>query len=214
MSRKELKRLYVGFKRFRTKYFEGENSLYQKLALSGQTPATLIIGCTDSRVDPALLSSSEPGDLFVVRNVGNLVPPCDQTGAGFHGVSSAIEFAVVNLKVKNIIILGHQKCGGVRALMAGVENEPPSFINSWVSIADEAKQKVLSELPDASLEEQCSACELESIRISMRNLRTFPFVRKAIEQNQLDLIGAYFDIEQGRLLEFHEDTGEFTALVI
>lgn len=207
----ELVRFLAGFKRFRSKYFEGKNSLYRKLSQNGQTPKTLIIGCSDSRVDPAILLSAAPGELFVVRNVGNLVPPFEEK-PGFHGVSSAIEFAVVNLKVENVVILGHRQCGGIRALMSGVHNPAPSFISSWVSIAEEAKQSVMEKYAGADNETLCAHCELESIRISMKNLRTFPFVQQAIEERQMNIIGAYFDLEDGRLLGLNETTGTFAAV--
>ncbi|MDX9731750.1 MAG: carbonic anhydrase [Bdellovibrionales bacterium] len=210
MNRKELVRLVAGFKRFRQKYFDVETSVYRKLS-SGQTPKTLIIGCSDSRVDPALLSSASPGDLFIVRNVANLVPPYEENG-GFHGVSSAIEFAVLNLKVENVIVLGHRQCGGIRALMAGPGENKSTFISRWVSIAEDAKQRVLAKYAGADPDELCHRCELESIRTSLRNLRTFPFVQEAIETRQMNLIGAYFDLEEGRLLELNEATGEFSAL--
>jgi carbonic anhydrase len=211
MSRKELIRLVAGFKRFRQKYFEGENPLYQKLLQNGQSPKTLIIGCSDSRVDPALISSASPGDLFVVRNVANLVPPFE-SNIGYHGVSSAIEFAVVNLKVENVVVLGHRQCGGIRALVTGLQNPAPSFISQWMSIADEAKQNAQKKFPSADTEALCAHCELESIRVSIKNLRTFPFVAQAIEERQMNLIGAYFDIEEGRLLGLDDATDEFTPL--
>ena len=211
MRRRELIRLIAGFKRFRLKYFDGENSVYRKLSESGQTPKTLVIGCSDSRVDPAILTSASPGELFVVRNVANLVPPFEDND-GFHGVSSAIEFAVVNLKVENVVILGHQQCGGIRALVHGVENAPPSFIARWVSIADEAKRLVLKKFPDAESAELCRHCELESIRVSMRNLRTFPFIQDAIRERDLSLVGAYFDMDEGNLLELNEEDGTFSAV--
>ncbi|MGZ3724040.1 MAG: carbonic anhydrase, partial [Bdellovibrionales bacterium] len=119
MSRKELLRLVSGFRRFREKYFDPEDSLYRK---AGQAPKTLVIGCSDSRVDPAIITSSGPGELFVVRNVANLVPPYE-TGGGLHGVSAAIEFAIVNLKVENVVILGHRQCGGIRALVTGLQSD-------------------------------------------------------------------------------------------
>src|SRR5271155_4026926 len=102
----------AGFRKFRDKYFANEHPLYRRLSTVGQVPKTLIIACSDSRVDPAILTSASPGELFVVRNVANLVPPF-QKGGGYHGVSAAIEFAVVNLKVENIIVMGHRQCGGI-----------------------------------------------------------------------------------------------------
>lgn len=213
MRRKELVRLVAGFKRFRHRYFEGENSVYRKLSQSGQSPKTLIIGCSDSRVDPAIISSASPGDLFVVRNVANLVPPFEENG-GLHGVSSAIEFAVVNLKVENVVVLGHRQCGGIRALVNGVQDPSSRFIARWVSIAEEARRIVFEKFKGADAETLCAHCELEAIRVSMKNLRTFPFVQQAVEERQMNLIGAYFDLEEGRLLELNEETGEFSPLEV
>lgn len=212
MKNKEVLKLLVGFRKFREKYFDAQASIYQKLALGGQSPKTLIIACSDSRVDPAILSSASPGELFVVRNVANLVPPYESTTSGFHGVSAAIEFAVTGLKVLNIVILGHRQCGGIQNLMANkVEdiNQPRSFVGQWMSIAKKAKEKVLSKFPDLEFELQCRECELESIQTSIANLRTFPFVQEAILERNLNIIGVYFDLESGQLLEFDEAVGEY-----
>ncbi len=207
----------AGFRRFREKYFlphEHEDSVYQKLAASGQTPKTLLIGCSDSRVDPAILTDASPGDLFVVRNVANLVPPCEPSAVGFHGTSSAIEFAVVNLRVDNIIVLGHRQCGGIHALMQGATDDPDSFIGNWMTIAEEARQKVLVQNPNASDETKCKMAEMESLKVSIRNLHTFPFVKDAIESRQLNVIGIYFDLEQGQLWEYDEAFQAFRQLEI
>jgi carbonic anhydrase len=214
---KAIFRLMAGFRRFREKYFlsdDPEHSIYSKLASSGQTPKTLLIGCSDSRVDPAILTGASPGDLFVVRNVANLVPPCEPSAVGFHGTSSAIEFAVVNLKVENIILLGHRQCGGIRALMTQTPESVPSFINQWMSIAEEARKKVRAEHSKADEETLCRLGEMESMRISLRNLRTFPFVKEAIDSRQLNIIGVYFDLEQGELWEFDEASQKFRQLEI
>jgi carbonic anhydrase len=210
MRRKELLRLVSGFRRFREKYFDGENSPYRKLSTS-QSPKTLIIACSDSRVDPAIITSSGPGDLFVVRNVGNLVPPYE-TGGGFHGVSAAIEFAVVGLKVENIIVLGHRQCGGIRALVSGLHGDSDSFVDRWVAIAKPALFRALAAYPQADEEELCHYCELEGIKTSIQNLRTFPFVLNAEKDRQMDVVGAYFDLETGHLLELDETTGEFSNI--
>jgi carbonic anhydrase len=210
MRRKELRRLVSGFRLFREKYFEGENSAYGKLS-DGQAPKSLVIACSDSRVDPAIITSAGPGDLFVVRNIGNLVPPYE-TGGGFHGVSAAIEFAVVNLKVENIIVLGHRQCGGIRALVSGLHGDSDSFIDRWVAIAKPALFRALADHPEADEDTLCHHCELESIKISIQNLRTFPFVLNAENERKMDVIGAYFDLELGHLYELDESSGKFTIL--
>lgn len=210
MRRKELLRLVSGFRRFREKYFEPEDSPYRQLA-TGQSPKTLVIGCSDSRVDPAIITSSGPGELFVVRNVANLVPPFER-GGGHHGVSAAIEFAVTMLKVENVIVLGHRQCGGIRALVAGVHRDSDSFIDRWVAIARPAHFRALAAHPNADQDTLCQHCELEAIKISIENLRTFPFVTQAEQERKMNVIGAYFDLESGRLLELNEATGEFTSI--
>ena len=212
MRRKELVRLVAGFKRFREKYFEAENSPYAKLAV-GQSPKTLVIGCSDSRVDPSIITSSGPGELFVVRNVANLVPPFEK-GGGYHGVSAAIEFAVVNLKVENIVVLGHRQCGGIRALVTGVQSDSESFVERWVSLARPAHFRAVAAHPDADQETLCHICEKEAIKISLENLRTFPFVVEAEKSRGMNLIGAYFDLETGHLLELNESAGEFHSVDI
>lgn len=218
---KAILRLMAGFRRFKEKYFfeedPAEDSVYQRLASTGQTPKTLLIGCSDSRVDPAILTGASPGELFVVRNVANLVPPCEPSAVGFHGTSSAIEFAVINLGVENIIVLGHRQCGGIRALMRmSPEHSENSrnFIEQWMSIADEARQKVLAEHSAASEEAQWRLAEMESIKVSLKNLRGFPFVKEAIDTRQLNVIGVYFDLEQGQLWEYDEATDSFRQLEI
>ena len=217
---KALVRLMIGFRRFKDKYFQNddpENSLYQRLSTSGQTPKTLLIGCSDSRVDPAILTGASPGELFVIRNVANLVPPCEPSAVGFHGTSSALEFAVHNLKVENIIVLGHRQCGGIRALMnqdSQDSQQKLSFLVNWMSIAMEARQRVEELNPYADQDTRCRLAEMESIKVSIRNLRTFPFVESAIQDRGLNLIGVYFDLEQGRLWEFDEAGDRFRALEI
>lgn len=214
MGKIEILRLMAGFKKFREKYFAGEHPLYERLSSStgvGQTPKTLIIGCSDSRVDPAIITSASPGELFIVRNVANLVPPYEK-GGGFHGVSAAIEFAVVNLKVENIIVLGHRQCGGIRALMLNQNPEPNSFVDRWVHIAKDAKERVLAAHAGEDDDSLCRHGELESIVTSLNNLRTFPFVKSAIEERGLALMGIYFDLELGHLLEFDDEARNFRSI--
>jgi carbonic anhydrase len=214
MGKIEILRLMAGFKKFRDKYFAGEHPLYERLSSStgpGQTPKTLIIGCSDSRVDPALITSASPGELFIVRNVANLVPPFEK-GGGFHGVSAAIEFAVVNLKVENIIVLGHRQCGGIRALMLNHQTEPNGFVDRWVRIAQDAKDRVLAAHQGEDDESLCRHGELEAIVTSLNNLKTFPFVRTAIEDRGLSVMGIYFDLESGHLLEFDDEAGNFRCI--
>ena len=212
MRRTALLRLVAGFRRFHKRYFETGNSTYRRLSRGGQSPKTLVIGCSDSRVDPAILSSAGPGDLFVVRNVANLVPPYE-VGGGRHGTSAALEFAVGALKVENVIVLGHRQCGGIRALVTdqtGAHQE--SFITRWMSVASDALARARQKNPNAGVDELCHHCELESIKTSVENLMTFPFVAQAVRERGLALIGAYFDLESGQMHELDNATGEYTTL--
>lgn len=210
-------RLIVGFRHFKEKYFlhldDPQHSLFSRLA-TGQTPKTLLIGCSDSRVDPAIMTEASPGELFVVRNVANIVPPCEPSSVGFHGTSSAIEFAVKNLKVENIIVLGHRQCGGIRALMAHDPATQKSFISQWMSIVGEVYEQVRHSHPDADQDTLCRAAETEAIKVSLRNLRTFPFVAEAVDAGHLKLIGVYFDLEQGVLSIYDEKLNTFQQLVL
>ncbi|MCP5158223.1 MAG: carbonic anhydrase [Gammaproteobacteria bacterium] len=181
--------------------------------MRGQTPSTMLIGCSDSRVDPAILTDSAPGDLFVVRNVANLVPPYETTGR-YHGTSAALEFAVCNLEVRNIVVLGHSRCGGIRALLEGYgqNDEGEGFIAPWVQIAASSREEVLRRWPDTSREFQQRACERAGIRASLVNLMTFPFVRERVEGGRLNLYGWYYDLENGELMQYDPDKDRFYDL--
>ncbi|WP_295904452.1 carbonic anhydrase [uncultured Bdellovibrio sp.] len=208
----EVKKLVDGFHSFRNKYFVKDTDLFDHLRTDGQAPKTLIIGCSDSRVDPALLTQANPGDIFVIRNVANLVPPYEE-GGGFHGVSSAIEFAVKNLKVENIIVLGHEQCGGIHALLTGThDNSSKSFIGSWVKIAAEARIEVLREIPNAPLKEQLNSCAKKAVLISMENLMSFPFIEERMKAHELKIYGWFFQLEGGKLLEFSYEQRKFVEI--
>lgn len=202
----------AGFQRFREKYIEGESSLYSRLR-EGQNPRTLVIACCDSRVDPAILTGADPGDMFVVRNVANLVPPY-RNGAEMPGIRADIEFAVKGLNVEHIIILGHRSCGGIQALMSGegITQRQFEFIGNWVSIAQGARERVLREMGGLPPQEQARACEKYAIELSLANLMTFPWIRERVERGALTLHGWYFDFESGQLLGFSPDQGTFAPL--
>lgn len=197
----EIDGLLRGFRRFRAKLFESNRELFNHLVREGQSPKTMVIGCSDSRVDPAIITDAAPGDLFVVRNVANLVPPYE-TGGVYHGTSAALEFAVCALQVKNIIVLGHTHCGGIKALLKGEEEQGESFIAPWVRMAAPARDKVLADWPDASKEFQLRACERASILVSLENLKSFPFIKSRIEEGLVRLWGWYFDLENGELMQY------------
>lgn len=177
-----------------------------------QNPKTMLIGCSDSRVDPAIITQAGPGDIFTVRNVANLVPPCELT-QGYHGVSAALEFGVCQLGVEHIVVLGHSQCGGIQALMtAPCLASGNSFVSRWMSIAVPAREKVLLELPAKSFELKCKATEQASILMSLENLRSFPFIEERVNQQSLSLHGWYFDLRRQELSEYHPDCGRFVEV--
>jgi carbonic anhydrase len=204
--------LIEGFRRFRERHFTHDDALYRHLVTQGQTPRTLVVGCCDSRVDPAIVFDCAPGDLFVVRNVANLVPP-REARVGHHGTSAALEYGVRTLNVQRIIVLGHARCGGIRTLVErGGIHTPDSFIDDWMHLVEEARAGVEQEMPGATLDARAHACEQRALLISLSNLTTFPWVKERIENGTLSLHGWYFDIEHGQLLQYDAATGRFEAL--
>lgn len=201
----------AGFKRFQENWLGSDKTLFDNLR-KGQSPKAILIGCSDSRVDPAILADCAPGDLFVVRNVANLVPPCEPD-SGRHGVSAALEYAVCHLEVEHIIVMGHSQCGGIRGLMNGVhECGEHSFIANWVGIAQKAKERVLQEFSDKPAEVQVHACERAAILLSLENLMTFPWIKERVEDSRLALHGWYFDLQAGTLSGVSPVSGNFETL--
>jgi carbonic anhydrase len=209
---KKYNELIAGYRRFHQNYFGHDGLLFAELA-QGQKPSTLVIACSDSRVDPAIVMDCQPGDLFVVRNVASLVPPYEK-GGGYHGVSAALEFAVCALEVRHIIVLGHRQCGGIKALFEGIpEGLQGEFIKPWVNIASRAAERVRIEYPDATADEKACACEMGGILVSLENLHTFPFIKERADQGKLLLHGWYFDIISGKMLAYNDETLKFDPLV-
>jgi carbonic anhydrase len=207
----DIEKFVHGFSRFQQQYFSESQTLYDNLR-AGQRPGTLLIGCCDSRVDPMLLMGGDPGDLFVVRNIANLVPECTPTASA--GVSSAIEFAVCSLEVERIIVLGHARCGGIRALMAPRQPVAETdFVGQWMRIAEPVAARVRRDLAHRSSEQQHKACELASILLSLDNLLTYPWIKRRVEQGLLKLHGWYFDIESGALMAYSARQQQFLPLV-
>ncbi|MFQ5347715.1 MAG: carbonic anhydrase [Rhodothalassiaceae bacterium] len=194
--------LDAGYRRFRETVWPTERSRFRALATAGQKPHSLVIACSDSRVDPALLFQSRPGELFVVRNVANLVPPCEHGGL-YHGTSAAIEFAVTGLGVRNILVMGHSGCGGIAACLAGEPKPEESFIGLWMrNLAAARKEVTRDACPERALEHL-------GVRQSLANLMSFPFVAERVEADDLRLLGAWFEIESGRLLWLDDETSVF-----
>jgi len=159
----------------------------------------MVIACADSRVAPEVIFDCKPGEIFVVRNVSNLVPVY-APDTGNHGTSAALEFAVTTLNVPNIVVLGHSQCGGIRALMAGPNGGHGDFIESWMAIAQTARARIC-DAPDAPADftERCDLCERESIRVSLANLLTFPWIKSRVDEGSLQLSGLHFNVQTGKL---------------
>jgi len=210
---KDIEELAAGFRRFQSAYYGQRRDLVEHLARQGQAPKVMVVACSDSRVDPAIATDCDPGDLFVVRNVANLVPPFEE-GGGYHGTSAALEFAVRCLHVEHVIVMGHARCGGIRALLGDIhfEGDAGRFITPWMSIAEEARRGVLASAGAGGAEARASACEQQAVRISLANLMSFPFVRENVDAGRLQLHGWYFDLDRGELCGFDLVTGQYAPL--
>ena len=206
-------KLIAGFARFRGNHFAAEDVVYRHLVEHGQTPKFLIVGCCDSRVDPALIFDCAPGDLFVIRNVANLVPPAEDR-VGHHGTTAALEYGVRTLGVEHIVVLGHAHCGGIQNLMkTGGAANPDSFIDDWMSLAESARVSVTKDFATASAELQQRECEQRAVLVSLKNLQTFPWITRRVAEGKLKLHGWYFEIESGQLLGYNAVSRQFEKLL-
>lgn len=200
--------LVEGYRRFKSDAYVRQKARYDELANDGQSPPIMIISCCDSRVDPATVFDTTPGQVFALRNVASLVPPYE-IGGGLHGVSAAIEFGVLGLQVRHIVVLGHAQCGGIKASLEGANlgHGGHSFIEGWVDIIRPAREKILASASDDPQHD----LELDAIRVSLKNLRTFPFIAEREQSGQLKLHGAYFGIADGILHVLNDQTDIFEA---
>ncbi|XP_050375326.1 carbonic anhydrase 2-like isoform X2 [Argentina anserina] len=191
-----VEKLKSGFFHFKSEKFEKDADLYSKLA-TGQSPKFLVFACSDSRVCPSHILNFQPGEAFVVRNIANMVPPFDTTK--YPGVGAAIEYAVLHLKVENIVVIGHSCCGGIKGLMSIPDDGTTAsdFIENWVNICAPAKTKVKSVCGHLDFAGQCSNLEKEAVNVSLGNLLTYPFVREAVVNNTLALKGGHYDFVNG-----------------
>ncbi|WP_066662794.1 MULTISPECIES: carbonic anhydrase [unclassified Sphingomonas] len=201
--------LVDGYRRFRTADYRRQHERWAQLA-EAQAPKVMVIACSDSRVEPAQIFDTLPGEIFVVRNVANLVPPFENDG-GRHGVSAALEFAVTKLEVEEIVVLGHGMCGGAHAALTEMfqHSEPGDggFVHAWVSLLDDARARVKAKFGDGP--EASREMERETVRTSIANLRTFPFIPKREALGTLAIHGAYFAISDG-VLHLMDESGEFS----
>jgi carbonic anhydrase len=201
--------LIEGYQRFKANAWSDQRERWSRLA-DGQSPKVMVIACSDSRVDPTQIFDTSPGEMFVVRNIANLVPPFE-IGGGRHGVSAALEFAVTQLEVPEIVVMGHGACGGVRAALSReFEHARPGeggFIAHWIDLLDEARDQVIAKHGHGP--EAIRALELEAVRVSIANLRTFPCIPEREQAGKLRLHGAYFAIADGKLHLLDEPSGTF-----
>jgi carbonic anhydrase len=220
-----LAKMMQGYQEFREKYVLGDQAIMQYLSFYGQQPKVMVVACCDSRVDPALILQCDPGDLFVVRNVANIVPPYEVDDA-HHGTSAALEFGIRFLHVKHLILLGHSQCGGIQALIechrkkstetsenteSSEKNENTKnkndFINNWVSIIDEDHNE-----KDSFCSENVDDYAKLAIKKSYHNCLTFPWIREKIEKRELALHLWYFDIKTGRIFNYVKESSDFQPL--
>ncbi len=202
--------LLDGYYKFRGGNFKQERKRYETLAQTGQKPSVLIIGCCDSRAAPETIFNALPGEMFVIRNVANLVPPYDPDD-GLHSTSAALEFAVQSLRVRHIVVMGHGRCGGIQAAL-DPDMEPLSpgdFIGKWMELLKPAAREIGKNDYMTQAERQI-ALEHYSIRNSIGNLRTFPEVAALEKEGKLELHGAWFDISHGELWTMNIESGDFS----
>lgn len=199
-----MKQLLRGFLQFRDTAFRDHADLYQRLAVLGQNPRAVVLACCDSRVDPQLIFSAAPGDLFIIRNVANLVPPY-HPNADYHGTSAALEFAIRQIGVRDVIVMGHTGCGGVKALLAESGSADGDFIGAWMSIARSVREHAGPDLDQAQ-------AERDVIRLTLRNLATFPWIREGVAAGTLALHGCLFDVAAADLLLLDPATDSFRSV--
>jgi len=201
------------YHRFKFRHFTPNAEHYEQLASYGQNPEVMIVSCCDSRCDPETIFSAMPGELFVVRNVANLVPPYE-TGGRYHGISAALEFAVLNLRVKHVVVMGHSSCGGIKAALhhSAARQTDAQFISKWMAMLDDAKLKVLARNQGKPNANVTAELEREGVKVSLANLRTFPCIQALEGKGRVALHGSYFDILTGALQVLNQGTGEYYSL--
>lgn len=210
-----LERLLRGFRDFRTGYYREHLDLFEKLASEGQSPKILIVGCADARVDPGILTQTQPGDIFTIRNVAAMVPPAQYPPDNrHHGISSAVEFAVRGLGVEHIVVLGHALCGGIGALVDGRDSIYASYdyMSTWMAIAQEVRDSAVQRLAGRSRNEVTRAVEQGAVLNSVGNLMSFRWIAERVEAGTLALHAWWFNMTEGQLYAFNPATATFEAV--
>lgn len=201
-----MEELLQGYRRFRSQQWPERRAVFEQLADAGQAPRAMIIACSDSRVDPTMIFNAEPGKLFILRNVANLVPPYEPDSA-LHATSAALEFAIRVLEVQDLIVMGHAMCGGIRVLLHGAPDTATDFLLPWMRIAEPAKRRALLRRGT----DPQSECEQESVKLSLENLLTFPWIAQRVAEQRVRLSGMIFDIRSGVLTQL-QPNGNFEAV--
>src|SRR5215468_1661678 len=202
--------LVDGYRTFASQRLPTEQSRYRELSVRGQSPEVMVIGCCDSRVSPEVIFDAGPGELFVMRNIANLVPVYAPDG-GTHGVSAALEYAVSVLRVKHIVVLGHAQCGGIRAFIDKIAPlSPGDFIGKWMSMFVKPGE-IVEQRPHESMQDFATRIEKAAVHRSLENLMTFPCVSILVERGNLQLHGAYFGVAEGSLFVLDKATKEFRS---
>ena len=208
----EIQKIVDGYKEFKKEYFQEKNHEFKELVDNGQKPKILVIACSDSRVDPAIVTNSKPGDLFVIRNVANLVPPYEPDN-GYHGTSAALEFGVCMLKVEHIIIFGHTQCGGINSIISPDNpTQPMPFIKNWMQIARPTCLSAIETNPNLNQEKLGEVCGQHSLINSLKNLKTFPWINEKVAEGTLSLHAWNFDLPTGTIQVYKEDMETFSTL--
>jgi carbonic anhydrase len=205
--------LISGYRQFRQDHYSRYRDLYDTLADKGQAPKTMIVSCCDSRVEPAAIFNAKPGEMFVVRNVANLVPPYTTIG-DYSGTRAALEFAVCGLNVEHIVVLGHGQCGGIKAYLQGLNNPDAGgkFIGKWMSILKSTRDHVVQSNPGTAPEQLQLEMEYAAIQTSLNNLTKFPFIQERLKENRLQFHGGHFDIAKGELYSLDRKSGQFNPV--
>jgi carbonic anhydrase len=194
-------KMLQGYQLFRKKYATGDNSVMHYLSNYGQQPKIMVVSCCDSRVDPALIMQCDPGDLFVVRNVANIIPPYEKDEA-HHGTSAALEFGICFLQVKHLILLGHSQCGGIQVLLDHADSKQNDFITNWVSVI---------KTPDGQAHD-ADECAKYALNQSLQNCLTFPWINHKVNEGKLTIHLWFFDVKKGQIFSYSDSDNKYLAL--
>lgn len=209
----DINALVAGFKHFHEDYIDDTEGKYKGLAEYGPHSKILMIACCDSRVDPAIITNSRAGDLMVIRNIANLVPPYD-SGGSFYETAAAIEFAALYLQVEHIIVMGHSRCAGIRSLLTRLldDGDPIKPLDKWTAVAEPAAREIMVEMPGSDLDEKSCACSRRALTVSLNNLTTYPWVKERLERQTIQLHGWYFNLLNGELETYDQQNQQFKKL--